>query len=149
MRGSYQPFSSWKSATNMWSVKSWPKPRSASLGLLLSVAVLLILIGSDMIRLLSKNDRLAVEPVDLPIHVGDLAQRYVVLHGVDQHRHDVVAVAARLGELLQTPLDPRLVARGLHPLHALDLLELDALVDTQELDGLLLGHHVLVHADDD
>ena len=30
--GSYQPFSSWKSATNMWSVKMVPKPSSLSRG---------------------------------------------------------------------------------------------------------------------
>src|SRR5262245_27672797 len=48
MRGSYQPFSSWKSATNMWSVNTVPKVRSLSFGFGFIVVVRVILIGSLM-----------------------------------------------------------------------------------------------------
>src|SRR5687768_16756044 len=47
-RGSYQPFSSWKFATNMWSVKTLPKARSLSLGFAFFAAVFVILIASLM-----------------------------------------------------------------------------------------------------
>src|SRR5262249_41601223 len=148
MRGSYQPFSSWKSATNMWSVKIWPKPSSLSLGLVLSVVARLIRIGSFMgAPFASEDDRLAVQAEDLAVHVGDLAQRPVVLDRVDQARHHVVAAAARLRELLEPLLHARPVARALEAADALDLLALHRLVDLQVLDRRLLGHRVLVDAD--
>jgi hypothetical protein len=46
MRGSYQPFSSWKFMTNMWSVKTRPNPSSESFGFFFSVVARVILIGS-------------------------------------------------------------------------------------------------------
>jgi hypothetical protein len=49
MRGSYHPFSSWKSATNMWSVKTVPKVSSLSLGLGFLVVARVTRIGSLMI----------------------------------------------------------------------------------------------------
>src|SRR5207248_8056468 len=96
-----------------------------------------------------EDDRLAVEPEHLAIDVGDLAQARVVLHGVDQHRHDVAAVATGVAQLLEPALDLAHVAGRLEAADPLDLLELDPLVDAQVIDRLLFRHHVLVHADRD
>src|SRR5215475_7935633 len=73
-RGSYQPFSSWKSATNMWSVNTVPKVRSASLGFGLCAAAFTIRMASVMVLLLLEDDRFPIEAEDLTVHVGDLAQ---------------------------------------------------------------------------
>src|SRR4029450_4230009 len=86
----------------MWSVKIWPKPSSPSLGCFLGVAVLLTRIGSMAIALSPlEDDRLAVQPEDLAVHLGDLAQRDVVLHRVHQYRHHVAALATGLRQLLE------------------------------------------------
>src|SRR4029453_18752703 len=109
MRGSYQPFSSWKSATNMWSVKICPKPRSPSFGLVLSVVARVILMGSVMsqpppgltsptvghegarrqIKARSKNNGLPIQAEHLAVHVGDLPERDDVLHRLHETRHTV------------------------------------------------------------
>src|SRR5918993_1919703 len=117
----------------MWSVKSTPKPRSLSLGLSFFVAAFVILIASFM-SAPSENYRLAVEPEHLAVDVADLAHARVVLHGVDQHGHDVVTVAAGVRELLESPLHARHVAGGLEAPHLVDLLGLHRLVDAQEVD---------------
>src|SRR5207249_5877055 len=64
--------------------------------------------------------------------VRDLAETHVVLDRVDQDRHDVALLAARVGQLLEAALDLRAVARGLEAADALDLLALDGRVDLQE-----------------
>src|SRR2546428_5777474 len=92
---------------------------------------------------------LAVEPEHLTVHVRDLAEAHIVLHRVDEHRHHVSPLAARLGQLLEPPLDLRPVARGLEAPDALELLALDGRVELEIVDGALLRHHVLVDADDD
>src|SRR5262249_55413876 len=145
-RGSYQPFSSWKSATNMWSVNTVPKVRSASLGFGLCAVAFTIRMASVMVLLLLEDDRFSIEAEDLTVHVGDLAQRHIVLDRVHEHGHHVLAAPADLGELLEAPLHPSHVARGLEAAHALDLLALHLLVEAEKLHRPLLGHHVLVHA---
>src|SRR3989304_4144629 len=72
----------------------------------------------------------------------------VVLPRVDEHRHDVPATAAGLGDLLEPPLDPGRVAGGLEPPDLLDLLALHRLVDPEGADRALLAHRLLVHAHD-
>src|SRR4030095_5426204 len=132
MRGSYQPFSSWKSARNMWSVKLWRKPSSPSLGCFLGFAVLLTRIGSMAIALSPlEDDRLAVQPEDLAVHLGDLAQRDVVLHRVQQYRHPVDALATGLRPLLEPSLHPGGVPRCLDLHRPLPLLALDGVVDLE------------------
>src|SRR5260370_4909493 len=96
-----------------------------------------------------KDDGLAVEPEDLAIDVRELAQAHGILDGVDEHRHHVAAVTTGLRALLEARRHLLAVARGLHPLHPLDLLQLHPLVDPEIVDRALLGHRVLVHADDD
>src|SRR5215471_17300753 len=54
MRGSYQPFSSWKSITNMWSVKTVPKVRSLSFGFCFFTVACVIRIGSDILLSLTR-----------------------------------------------------------------------------------------------
>src|SRR5262245_10927458 len=108
----------------MWSVKTVPKPSSASFGLGLRVDALTTLIASDIVPPSSvslEDDRFPVQTEDLPVHIGHLAQRDVVLDRVHEDRHHVVAVPARLRELLEPPLHLCHVARGLPRLHALDL----------------------------
>src|SRR4029450_5088924 len=146
MRGSYQPFSSWKSARNMWSVKIWPKPSSPSLGFFLSVVALLIRMGSIVMMSLLEDHGLAIKPEHLPVHVRDLAERDVVLHRVHQDRHHVPAVTTRFRELLEPALALGGVTRRLDPADSLDLLALDGVVDLEDGQRPLLGHHVLVHA---
>src|SRR5262249_58430610 len=120
-RGSYQPFSSWKSATNIWSVKTVPKPSSPSFGFGLCVDALTTRIASVIALLLLEDDWFPIQAEDLPVHVGHLAQRDVVLDRLHEDRHHVVPVPARLRELLQPSLHLRHVARGLPRLHAFDL----------------------------
>src|SRR5262245_21544316 len=97
----------------------------------------------------SEDDGLAVEAKHLAVHVGDLAEAHVVLDGIDEDRHDVAAVAAGVGELLEARLHPGRVATRLHAPDRLDLFQLDRLVDLEEIDRLPLGHRVLVDADHD
>src|SRR5439155_10167390 len=148
IRGSYQPFSSWKSITNRWSVNTVPKVRSRSLGFGFFVAARVILIGSLMASLTLENDRLAVEPEHLTINVRDLAEAYVVLHRLDEDRHDVPGLTARVGELPEPPLHLRHVPRRLEAPDPVDLLELDGFADLQVRDRARFRHHVLVDAHD-
>src|SRR5204862_6590780 len=94
----------------------------------------------------SKDNRLAVEAKDLAVHVGDLTETGIIFHRVHQDRHHVAAVAARVRQLLEPPLDAAHVARGLEAADALDLLGFHALVAAEAVDRLLLFHHVLVDA---
>src|SRR5207302_2735778 len=77
----------------------------------------------------SKDNRLPIQPKDLAVHVGDLTETGIVLHRVHQDRHHVAAVAARIRQLLEAPLDAAHVARGLEAADPLDLLGFHALVD--------------------
>src|SRR5215510_7650905 len=129
----------------MWSVNTVPKVRSASLGFGLCAAAFTIRMASAMALLLLEDDRFPIEAEDLTVHVGDLAQRHVVLDRVHEDGHHVLAAAAGLGELLEAPFYLGHVARGLEPTHALHLLALHAFIETEELYWPLLRHHVLVH----
>src|SRR5262245_16091256 len=90
-----------------------------------------------------KDDGFAIQPETLPIYIRNFAETRVILHRVDQHRHDVARSAARLGQLLEPPLHLDGIARGLEAAHALDLLVLDSGVDLQVVDGALFRHRVL------
>src|SRR5262245_29289578 len=130
----------------MWSVNTVPKVRSASVGFGLCAAAFTIRMASVMVLLLLEDDRFPIEAEDLTVHVGDLAQRHVVLDRVYEDRHHVLTAAADLGELLEAPFHLGHVARGLEPAYALHLLALHAFIKTEELHRPLLRHHVLVHA---
>src|SRR6266571_489983 len=119
----------------MWSVKTFPKPSSASFGFGLCVDALTTLIASDMVLLLLEDDRFPVETEDLPVHVGHFAQGNVVLDRVHEDGHHVVAVPARLRELLEPPLHLCNIARCLSRPHALDLLALHRLVELRYSTG--------------
>src|SRR5262245_60477179 len=55
-------------------------------------------------RPLLKDEGFAIQPDALPIYIRNFAETRVILHRVDQHRHDVARSAARLGQLLEPPL---------------------------------------------
>src|SRR5215510_4561445 len=121
----------------MWSVNTVPKVRSASVGFGLCAAAFTIRMASVMVLLLLEDDRFPIEAEDLTVHVGDLAQRHVVLDRVYEDRHHVLTAAADLGELLEAPFHLGHVARGLEPAYALHLLALHAFIKTEELQGPL------------
>src|SRR2546430_1624173 len=54
----------------------------------------------------SEDDRLAIEPETLTVHVGNLPEAHIVLHRVDEDRHHVPAVAAGVRQLLEPAPDP-------------------------------------------
>src|SRR5256885_7620744 len=86
---------------------------------------------------------LGVDPDPLAFHFRALAELRVALPRLDEDRHDVRRLAARVSELLEPPLHLRHVPRRLEAPDPVDLLELDGFVDPQVRDRARFRHHVL------